>query len=203
MPSFSVIGKAYRGFNKAIEVVSVVILVLVTIVVIYSVLLRYAFKSPLAWSEEVARYMFIWMVFLGMSVAERTGDHFRIEVFIEMVPAKIRIFIEIILNILIFYALFILFREGVNYYEQGKTGLSTILEMPLNYIYVALPLAMVLTVLNRIETVRVTMKMLFAQARSGGKPEEPESATKGLQPGIPTEEPKAFRKDSEKESNLR
>ena len=171
------IGKVYEGFNKFVEAISVVILVLVTVVVIYSVLLRYVFQRPLAWSEEVARYMFIWLVFLGFSVAERSGDHFRIEVFVEMVPAKIRIFVEVFLNVLIFYALFVFLREGFNYYEQGKRGLSTALEMPLNYIYVAVPVAIILTILNRIETVRVTLVKLVRQIRS-------ETGSKGVGKGV-------------------
>ena len=159
------VGKVFRAANKLVEVISVIILVLVSLVIFYSVLLRYVFKSPLAWSEEVARYMFIWMVFLGFSIAEKSGDHFKIEVFIEMVPAKVRLIIEVILNMLIFYALFVLFKEGIKYYDQGKSGLSTILQMPLNYIYVALPISMVLTFLNRIDTVQKTIRMLLSKIR--------------------------------------
>ncbi|WP_319560222.1 TRAP transporter small permease [Marispirochaeta sp.] len=157
--------KAFSVLNKIIEVTSVVILVLVSLVVFYSVLLRYVFKSPLAWSEEVARYMFIWMVFLGFSIAEKSGDHFRIEVFIEMVTPKVRLIIEIFLNILIFYALFVLFQEGMNYYQQGKSGLSTILEMPLNLIYIALPISMVLTFMNRIDTAQKQIRALLSQIK--------------------------------------
>jgi TRAP-type C4-dicarboxylate transport system permease small subunit len=165
MPKGNVLVKAFRVMNKTVEVTSVLLLVLVTIVIFYSVLLRYVFKSPLAWSEEVARYMFIWMVFLGFSIAEKSGDHFRIGVFIEMVPPAVRLFIEIFLNGLIFYALFVLYQEGMNYYEQGKGGLSTMLEMPLNYIYIALPIAMVLTFLNRIDSAQRTIRELLLQIR--------------------------------------
>jgi len=158
--------RTFSVLNKIIEVTSVVILVLVSLVVFYSVLLRYVFKSPLAWSEEVARYLFIWMVFLGFSIAEKSGDHFRIEVFIEMVSPKVRIVIEVFLNLLIFYALFVLLMEGMNYYEQGKGGLSTILEMPLNYIYIALPISMVLTFLNRLDTAQKQIRALLGQIKS-------------------------------------
>lgn len=161
----NMLSKAFRTLNKTVEVTSVILLVLVSLVVFYSVFLRYVFKSPLAWSEEVARYMFIWMVFLGFSIAEKSGDHFKIEVFIEMAPLKLRLVIEVLLNLLIFYALFVLFQEGVNYYDQGKSGLSTILEMPLNYIYVALPIAMVLTFLNRIDTAQRTLRMILLKIR--------------------------------------
>lgn len=151
--------------NRVVEATSVIMLVLMTIIVFYSVLLRYVFKSPLAWSEEIARYAFIWLTFLGISMAERNGEHFKVEVFIEMVPPKVRLIVEIVLNGLIFYTLYILFREGVNYYNQGKDGLSTILQIPLSYIYVALPVAMALTLLNRIATVRETVLMLLVKIK--------------------------------------
>jgi TRAP-type C4-dicarboxylate transport system permease small subunit len=161
----SIATKMHKIINKVVEVTSVTVLAILTFVVFYSVLLRYAFKSPLAWSEEIARYLFIWLIFLGISVAEQYGEHFKIELFIEMVPPKVRIVIEIVLNSLIFYALYILFREGINYYNQGKGGLSTITQMPLSYVYLALPVATVLTFLNRIGTMHKTIITLFIKIK--------------------------------------
>jgi TRAP-type C4-dicarboxylate transport system permease small subunit len=149
--------RIYQYYNKIIEVASVVVLVFVTIVVFVSVASRYVFKTPLEWSEEIARYSFIWVVFLGIAMAEKSGDHFRIAYFIEKFPIRIRIVVEIALNLLIFWALYMLLLEGINYYNQGKSGLSTVVLMPLNYIYVALPLSVVLTILNRIETFILTL----------------------------------------------
>lgn len=157
------LAKSYRAMNRVVGVVSVFLLLAVTVVVFYSVLLRYVFLRPLAWSEEIARYMFIWLVFLGISLAERGNNHFRVEYFVDKLPLKARLAVEIFTNLLVFGALIVLFFEGVNYYDQGKSGLSTILLMPLNYIYVALPLAMVLTFFNRIESVRKSIQALLQQ----------------------------------------
>lgn len=157
--------RIYRFYNKIIEVVSVVVLVFVTIIVFVSVASRYVFKAPLEWSEEIARYSFIWVVFLGIALAEKSGDHFRIAYFIEKFPARVRIVVEIVLNILIFGALYMLLFEGINYYNQGKSGLSTVVLMPLNYIYVALPISVVLTILNRVETFILTMAELVRTIR--------------------------------------
>ena len=48
---------------------------------------------------------------------------------------------------------------------MGMSGLSAILEMPLHYIYVALPIGVALTFLNRVETFRVTLLELVQLAR--------------------------------------
>ena len=175
----ALVAKGYRALNRTVEIVSIVLLITVTVVVFYSVLLRYVFLRPLAWSEEIARYMFIWLVFLGISLAERSNNHFRVEYFVEKLPLKVRLGVEVFTNLLVFGALAVLFSEGVNYYNQGKSGLSTILLMPLNYIYVALPLAMVLTFLNRIETVRKNMQALLQQIREQKQPASASEQEKG------------------------
>ncbi len=62
-----------------LEWVVATLLALLVVVVFSQVLLRYLTYQPLAWTEEVARYLFIWMYLLGAGVASRRGQHFAVE----------------------------------------------------------------------------------------------------------------------------
>jgi TRAP-type C4-dicarboxylate transport system permease small subunit len=48
--------------------------------VLVQVVLRYGFDRPLVWSDELARYLFVWCAFLGWIVAARRRSHLAISV---------------------------------------------------------------------------------------------------------------------------
>ena len=152
MGKFNFLYKIYLGYNKVAEIVAIIILAFVTVIVFLSVGARYIFEAPFEWSEEIARYGFIWICFLGYALAEKSGDHFRITYVVDKFSPKVRLGVEIFLNLLILVVLFQFFKETLNYYEQGKSGISTILLIPLNYVYVSISVAVFLMFLNRIKT---------------------------------------------------
>jgi TRAP-type C4-dicarboxylate transport system permease small subunit len=151
MVKSSLLYKIYLGYNKVAEIISVILLIAITIIVFVAVGARYVFRTPFEWSEEFARYGFIWICFLGFALAEKSGDHFRITYFADKMSAKLRFAVEIFLNGLILVVMYQFFTESMNYYEQGKSGISTIMVIPLNYIYAALPAGIVFMALNRIK----------------------------------------------------
>lgn len=65
------------------------------------VLARYVFNVPLAWTEELARYLFIWLVFLGASQAMRRGEHIAIGLFVELLPVPLRLAAGVFVNTLV------------------------------------------------------------------------------------------------------
>lgn len=55
-----------------------------------NVILRYAFRAPIYWAEEVMIFTFVWCVFLGAAVVAFRGDHLRVELFEWILPADAR-----------------------------------------------------------------------------------------------------------------
>jgi TRAP-type C4-dicarboxylate transport system permease small subunit len=164
----SLLYRIYRGYNKAAEILSVILLIAITIIVFIAVGARYIFEMPFEWSEEFARYGFIWICFLGFALAEKSGEHFRITYFADKMPAKMRLIVEIFLNGLILVVMYRFFIESMNYYNQGKSGISTIMLIPLNYIYAALPVGIVLMALNRIKIFAVTISDCVRRIKDPG-----------------------------------
>ena len=65
------VGAALRAYCKALEAVIAICLVLMVVLVFGNVVLRYAFNSGIAVSEELSRWLFVWLTFLGAIVALR------------------------------------------------------------------------------------------------------------------------------------
>ena len=51
---------------------------------------RYAFDSPIIWTDELATFLFLWMAMFGAVVAVRRGGHMRLTTFIEWVAPNVR-----------------------------------------------------------------------------------------------------------------
>ena len=69
------VGSALRLYCKALEAVIALCLLLMVVLVFGNVVLRYAFNSGIAISEELSRWLFVWLTFLGAIVALREHGH--------------------------------------------------------------------------------------------------------------------------------
>lgn len=75
-----------RGLTHALEMVIVVSLAIMAILVFGNVVLRYAFDSGIAISEELARLLFVWLIFLGAILASAQHAHIGFDALAKSLP---------------------------------------------------------------------------------------------------------------------
>lgn len=74
--------KSLRGaLDRALEVIAVAALASLVLLTQFQVLSRYLFSVPIAFSEEVGRFLFIWTSFLGAAIVMRRNEHIRLDLF--------------------------------------------------------------------------------------------------------------------------
>jgi len=80
--------------SKILDIVEYIIatILVISMVVVLSlqVFFRYVLHAPLYWSEELARILLIWSVFLGANLAFRSGSHMSIDVVSNILPGRLR-----------------------------------------------------------------------------------------------------------------
>ena len=110
------------------------------------------------WTEELSRFVFIWMIMLGAMVAIRDHTHFEVDVWPELserANAKLRIASSVF--VLVFALVFVWW--GIEFARFGWNQTSEIAELPMWTIFISWPLAGVTWVLflgeNFVEDVRV------------------------------------------------
>jgi C4-dicarboxylate transporter, DctQ subunit len=79
-----------RFLNRIEEFVAVGMLALLGLLLLAQVVLRFAFGLGYAWMEEIARMLFIWVIFLGAIVAMRDNLHIRVEAGLHLFPKRFR-----------------------------------------------------------------------------------------------------------------
>ena len=87
-------------YNKIEDAVLIFGFVVITALAFLQVVLRTGFKMSYPWLEEIIRYIYIWLCWIGVSLAERRGEHIRLDFIVNMLPKKSREIIDICVTIL-------------------------------------------------------------------------------------------------------
>jgi len=77
---------ALRLAERAIDAAAIAAFAGIFLCVLAQVVFRYVFNAPLTWSEELARYLFIWCAFLGWTIASRRGSHLAMTFVVDRLP---------------------------------------------------------------------------------------------------------------------
>ena len=81
-----------RNYNRYIEatlgIVMASTLAAMAVLVLLNVILRYFFSSGITWSEEMSRYLFVAMVFIGGGLAFKSDSHLSVDIIVKLLPEK-------------------------------------------------------------------------------------------------------------------
>lgn len=120
----------------------------IALLTIYQVLARYILNSPLVWSEEVIKYLMIWIVLLGTAIALRKGLLISVEIILHLVPRTIKKGLMVTITLINMIFLFLLVRYGIDILGTIEGQTTGALELPVSWTYAAIPVASVLGLIN-------------------------------------------------------
>ncbi|WP_158967167.1 TRAP transporter small permease [Chachezhania sediminis] len=134
--------------------VVIAMLATMAIVVGSNVGLRYFFTYSLPWADEVARYLMIWMTFIGAGLALRAGGHVAITNLQDALPGLGQKILRALI-LLILLAFFLKMVEvGLSYAERMGRQKTPALRISFYYIYLAMPLGFGLLIVHTLLLAR-------------------------------------------------
>ncbi|UAT31531.1 TRAP transporter small permease [Bacillus badius] len=117
-------------------------LLLIIILVFTQVVFRYLISSSLGWSEELSRYVLIWIAWISAAYSVRTQKHIRVELIKNICNEPLRKIIELIALILWFFFALFLVANGtqliLNIHGTGQVSPSN--GIPMWIVYLAVPI---------------------------------------------------------------
>jgi len=140
-----------------IKIVLFLLISLISVVVV-EVILRYL-RLPLYWSEEISRYLFIWMVMFGCIVGVEKKTHFRVDFIIRSVNKKYKRLAFILSNLAAILFVSSMFYEGIILCIKTQRATSPALGMPQYYAYLAIPIAALLMLVHLL--IQIYEKLFF------------------------------------------
>ncbi len=118
------------------ELIGAIMLGAVTVLIAVGVFCRYVMNSSLAWSDELARYCFIWTVFVGMGLAVKNDGNMKIDI-LEMAVPRIKPALIVVQDFV--YLAFLLYMIRPCYEVLAKfisnPQPSPALQLPMQYVY--------------------------------------------------------------------
>lgn len=136
-------------FTNKILLWFVGILLLLTFSFLVSqVFFRYVLNASLSWTSEAARFMTIWIVFLGTSLSLRNKSLIAVEAITQFIPHKLRLVFKIaVLMLSVVFALFLII-YGIQMAITVSDQKSVALDLPMWIPYLAVPLGAFHLILN-------------------------------------------------------
>ncbi|MDA1184702.1 MAG: TRAP transporter small permease [Acidobacteria bacterium] len=132
--------RRYAAFE---DLVTATCMVLGLTLILYGVIMRYLFSSPVYWVDEISTYLVVWAAILGWAVAERDGRHIRVTLLFDRLSARARRVADISASVVsagfcLILAYMALVLE-LRYFESGQLTLNT--QSPLWIVYSSVPVA--------------------------------------------------------------
>ena len=140
-------------FNKWLTILLGVVLGVMSIVIIVQVLSRYIFGFPLPWSEELARYLMAYSIFVGAALALRHQQLIAVEFISERLSFGPRRILKIVINLIGILLFAILFIQGLAMMEKVSAQLSAAMQIPMSIPYASIPIGAILLTINAIAVI--------------------------------------------------
>ncbi len=111
------------------------------------------------WTEELSRFLFIWMIMLGAMIGVREGTHFVVDVWPALAPRPAAL-LQIATNLLVLVFALVFVWWGIEFVRFGWDQTSELAELPMTFIFIAWPVAGVTWVLFLGEAFIASFRVL-------------------------------------------
>lgn len=143
--------KAIRSLNKLTETITMSLLLAMVCLVAMQVFSRILIGSSFSWTNELARYMLVWLVFLGGGIVFQQGAHIGMEALVEKFSANIQRMIQALVSVICILFFIILIVIGMDFSSTSMTLTSPALKIPMGIVYCVIPISGVLQILNVLD----------------------------------------------------
>ena len=156
------IGILFRGIDTTLNWILTGLMTVMLVVVSAQVWYRFVLNNPLAWSEEVARYLFVWLSFLGSAVGVRMNVHLGIDLIDKVLSPRNRQIMTAVVNLMMQIFLVVVIVWGIKILKVVQFQKSASLGIPMTYPYLAVPVGAGLMLFN---SLRNTWAVIFKSVK--------------------------------------
>jgi len=130
-----------RLYENALEILALIAFTSLIFLTFLQVLSRYVFQTPITFTEEMGRFLFIWISFLGAAIVMKHDKHIRLDLLQEKVHQNVRSMIDIMVFLLIFAFSALVFFQGIKLVSATSRQIAPVSRIPMSYIYLNIPIS--------------------------------------------------------------
>ena len=157
--------KALKKLWEEFELYLMVALMITFILTVaWGIISRVVFLAPSPWTEEMARFMFIWMVFLGLSYSTLRGTHIQVTFIADAIfKGKSRQVLELVIYLITLGVFGWILVTGIEYVGYCAAVKTPAMQLPRSWFVSILPLTGALMVIRTIYQIVLCSKKLFSK----------------------------------------
>lgn len=153
--------KSSKKIFDVIEVyIPTFIFLLLIITVTVQVFSRYVFDHPLPKFFELSIYSFVWVIYLGASLAKRYDRHIRFDILYRKLPRRTQLFIDIVFTIITNIVFLVVLIPSVKYTIWNYRIKASALRIPWTYLLLCFPIFVVLILIHNTASIYFDVKEL-------------------------------------------
>ena len=143
----------FKYLRKGEAFATMLFMVLFTVMGFLQVFFRLVLQSPLSWSEEACRYLFIWSTMFGAVLVSADNEHFKVDILLNALPAPLQAVFRWLAYVIIAVFSYILIWHGYRLMMASTIRVSPALGIRMTYIYSIFVINGVLAFLHLFETI--------------------------------------------------
>ncbi len=143
------------GLEKLLESAMVLILIVMMGSLMWQVFTRFVIKMPSIWTEEIARYSFLYMVMVGAAIGVKRSTHFGMTMLIEKMSSKTRYYYwRFVINVVILVCSLLILIFGAEFtVKYGLTRVSPTFLVPMAWAFAIIPVSALLMVVFAVYNI--------------------------------------------------
>lgn len=136
--------------RTAVQSIVVVVFAAIVVVVFGQVVSRFVFNAPFSWSEELARYLQVWLIMLGAAACLRKGMHLSVDYAVHALRDSAKRTLSFLSLAAMLLFLGVVFVSGVSLMVTTSSQRTPALQVPIWVVYLAIPVGSLLMLLEAV-----------------------------------------------------
>jgi TRAP-type C4-dicarboxylate transport system permease small subunit len=143
-----------KYMDRVLEIICIIIFAVMVVVGTYQIVTRYVFSSPSTISEELLTYAFTWLALFAAALVFGKRQHMRMSYFADKLGEGGQFILSLLGEVLSGgFAALVLIYGGASITKLTATQITASLGVPMSYVYAALPVSGVLTVIYTVMNI--------------------------------------------------
>jgi TRAP-type C4-dicarboxylate transport system permease small subunit len=134
---------------------------MMSIVILLGVFFRYVLVEPLPWSEDLGRYLMIWMALFGVGMVMQNRSHVAVTVFVDRMSPQIRKPVLLIARILVLGFGFAMGYLGLKLFFTMMPQISPTLHIRMRWVYLGFPFYGLFLIISTLDQILEDFRFLW------------------------------------------
>ena len=159
----------FKGLRAVLYWISVTAMATMLALIFGQVISRYVFGFSFEWSEELARFLFVWVVFLGSALIMGESGHLAVKLLPQAVAGTwIGVALDVVINLASYVFILLLIVQGSKMVETMTFQTAPGLGIAMSWVYLVIPLSGALMILYLAkDSIRIVRDAAAILARKG------------------------------------